>query len=438
MAEDRRKILESEVVRDKNGIRRFHGAFTGGFSAGYFNTVGTEEGWTPSEFISSKNKKGEVKQYKPQDFMDEDDDPLLSGKLKTKKEYDTFNNREQPVIVEEKNNVFSGTIPKEFLVPSSNAIGKQLLKTMGWREGQGVGPRLTAEEKGYGDIEEAKNQTFAPENTQTAQIKMKNDLYGIGYVPNIRSAIRSERSQHLKMGDVLKGDFSTAESFGLGALEEDDDYNIYGNEGLANYDVEITEKPKEKLKTKTTNSRLTFNNEGYVIEGFIKSTKKNHRPHRYIPEKAPSNFYGKHKFSGPLILPKITYREDTKEEEKKSLIPFCPVNLPNFNIKFTSEKDIKNNGKVDEIEIHEIIRIESEWRPDNILCKRFNIPNPFRGVLDARSDINIEDILNVNVGDIDPNINLLELIENTNPIANDPLMSTDFRPSLDLLKEIFS
>lgn len=31
-------------VLDQQGRRRFHGAFTGGFSAGYFNTVGSKEG----------------------------------------------------------------------------------------------------------------------------------------------------------------------------------------------------------------------------------------------------------------------------------------------------------------------------------------------------------------------------------------------------------
>lgn len=30
-----------QEVTDEKGRRRFHGAFTGGFSAGYFNTVGT-------------------------------------------------------------------------------------------------------------------------------------------------------------------------------------------------------------------------------------------------------------------------------------------------------------------------------------------------------------------------------------------------------------
>jgi G patch domain-containing protein 1 len=31
-------------VRDEEGRRRFHGAFTGGFSAGFYNTVGSKEG----------------------------------------------------------------------------------------------------------------------------------------------------------------------------------------------------------------------------------------------------------------------------------------------------------------------------------------------------------------------------------------------------------
>lgn len=33
-----------QEVRDEQGRRRFHGAFTGGFSAGYYNSVGSKEG----------------------------------------------------------------------------------------------------------------------------------------------------------------------------------------------------------------------------------------------------------------------------------------------------------------------------------------------------------------------------------------------------------
>lgn len=53
-------------------LDRFHGAFTGGFSAGYFNSVGTKEGWTPSTFVSSKGQRAETKRARPQDFMDDE------------------------------------------------------------------------------------------------------------------------------------------------------------------------------------------------------------------------------------------------------------------------------------------------------------------------------------------------------------------------------
>lgn len=43
-----------QEVYDSEGRRRFHGAFTGGFSAGYYNTVGSEEGWKPSQFVSQR------------------------------------------------------------------------------------------------------------------------------------------------------------------------------------------------------------------------------------------------------------------------------------------------------------------------------------------------------------------------------------------------
>lgn len=36
--------IEDMTVKDENGRRRFHGAFTGGFSAGFWNTVGSKDG----------------------------------------------------------------------------------------------------------------------------------------------------------------------------------------------------------------------------------------------------------------------------------------------------------------------------------------------------------------------------------------------------------
>ena len=64
--------IEDQEVRDENGRRRFHGAFTGGFSAGYYNTVDTKEGWRPAEFKSSRSDR-QKKEQKPEDFMDQED-----------------------------------------------------------------------------------------------------------------------------------------------------------------------------------------------------------------------------------------------------------------------------------------------------------------------------------------------------------------------------
>ena len=45
--------LHEQSVKDAQGRLRFHGAFTGGFSAGYFNTVGSKEGKLPDSESNS-------------------------------------------------------------------------------------------------------------------------------------------------------------------------------------------------------------------------------------------------------------------------------------------------------------------------------------------------------------------------------------------------
>ena len=67
------KRPDEQIVTDEKGRQRFHGAFTGGFSAGYFNSVGTKEGWAPSTFKSTRNERADKKSFhRPEDFMDEE------------------------------------------------------------------------------------------------------------------------------------------------------------------------------------------------------------------------------------------------------------------------------------------------------------------------------------------------------------------------------
>lgn len=70
----------NQEVTDSEGRRRFHGAFSGGFSAGYFNTVGSKEGWTPQTFTSSRTTRADKKAQAAYDFMDEDEKAEFEAK----------------------------------------------------------------------------------------------------------------------------------------------------------------------------------------------------------------------------------------------------------------------------------------------------------------------------------------------------------------------
>ena len=78
--------------KDSKGHKRWTGAFTGGFVAGYHNTVGSKEGWKPSTFVSSKNNRGAVKEYSVLDLMDEEDlqETELNKNLLQKRGFNTF------------------------------------------------------------------------------------------------------------------------------------------------------------------------------------------------------------------------------------------------------------------------------------------------------------------------------------------------------------
>lgn len=93
--------MEEQIATDAQGRRRFHGAFTGGFSAGFFNTVGSLEGWTPKEFKSSRAEKFKsTTAQKPQDFMDDEDlgeDGIAPQVIRATDDYNTSRKRKKQV-----------------------------------------------------------------------------------------------------------------------------------------------------------------------------------------------------------------------------------------------------------------------------------------------------------------------------------------------------
>ncbi len=77
----------------------------------------------------------------------------MGGRLSALPEYDTFgdifgtstmNNRASSSSSSSFSNgdFLGGSVPAELIASSSRSVGKALLRQMGWREGQGVGPRI--------------------------------------------------------------------------------------------------------------------------------------------------------------------------------------------------------------------------------------------------------------------------------------------------------
>ncbi|TFY83172.1 hypothetical protein EWM64_g843 [Hericium alpestre] len=241
--------LWKQDVRDEKGRRRLHGAFTGGFSAGYFNTVGSAEGWAPKSFVSSRSERAKQKAARPEDYMDEED--LVE--LRESQVMDKFGKQEglggteaelrkRGAVEEEEEEDSLAKSLREALIPAGeDTPGMKLLRKMGWRPGQGVGPRVTwrqrkvqdllAAGKSLNDIdidaleddEEAKKHMYPPRDTVATRHGRKEDKHGLGYVGQL--------GLQESLGQKRKGPSgpSLSAGFGLGALNEaeEDDIDVY-------------------------------------------------------------------------------------------------------------------------------------------------------------------------------------------------------------------
>ncbi|KAL2006130.1 hypothetical protein VTN00DRAFT_9784 [Thermoascus crustaceus] len=171
-------IWKQEVTDDR-GRKRLHGAFTGGFSAGYFNTVGSKEGWTPATFVSSRQNRAKDSnqrfQQRPEDFMDEEDlrEAEESRRLQTTDEFAGFGSTESDLHRR------GGLM--DIFKTTGETMGVKLLKRMGWREGQGIGPKVRRKAYLGDDVTSQETHLFAPENSPIVAFVRKTDRKGLGY-----------------------------------------------------------------------------------------------------------------------------------------------------------------------------------------------------------------------------------------------------------------
>ncbi|KAI4105614.1 MAG: hypothetical protein L6R37_002692 [Teloschistes peruensis] len=263
-----------QEVTDEKGRKRLHGAFTGGFSAGYFNTVGSKEGWAPSTFVSSRKDKQRdgssvaptKAQQRPEDFMDKEDlaDAEEQRKVQTANSFAGFGTSAEH---ESKNN-------KDFMGifrPTGETMGVKLLKKMGWREGQGIGPKVRRKAmlEELDDPGASETHLFAPEDSRIISIVKKADVKGLGFegeghldVNKIPAGARDDDGDEMDASMSRSANNSMLKAkkkpqvrggFGIGILndtgsDDEDPYNM-GPKISYNRVMGCDKKVKKKLET---------------------------------------------------------------------------------------------------------------------------------------------------------------------------------------------
>ncbi|XP_013612503.1 PREDICTED: G patch domain-containing protein TGH-like isoform X1 [Brassica oleracea var. oleracea] len=340
-----------QEVTDEEGRRRFHGAFTGGYSAGYYNTVGSKEGWAPQSFTSSRKNRAGARRQNISDFLDEDEKAELEGQsLSASSQFDTFgftaaeHSRKQAEKEQhERPSAIPGPVHDELIAPVSESIGVKLLLKMGWRRGHSIKDvragsdarrearkaflAFSADEstKGSSDslvLESEVKTSLDPqinedikfsETTPVYVLNPKQDLHGLGYdpfkhAPEFREKKRSRLSAGKEAG--YKKPLSMKESlfgpntgkigpgFGIGALEELDveDEDVY-----AGYDFNQTYviEDEQPVRPHNDNTLRLTSKEHNVLPGFGAASNSDYSVERFDPPKIPKDFVARHKFLGP-------------------------------------------------------------------------------------------------------------------------------------------
>uniref|UniRef100_A0A7S1PIE2 G patch domain-containing protein n=1 Tax=Percolomonas cosmopolitus TaxID=63605 RepID=A0A7S1PIE2_9EUKA len=257
------QIATTKDPKTQKEVRRFHGAFTGGFSAGYYNTVGSKEGWKPKNFvISRRDRKDDAIQQDITDYMDEEDRRDILGDRRLVRTEGFENavttvgrgtsttsgsnqiNKTQSEMSRGHVNLFGDLMEEGAAArttePSRSSVtgildasvptGERLLRRMGWRGQEAIGnlnatqtrrrvgpaalPPMSASQNEAIQMED--EHTFIRiKDTPMPEIPFKNDWHGIGYISNSLSLIDLQgaaqdddpysRSNVIKMSDALSG-----------------------------------------------------------------------------------------------------------------------------------------------------------------------------------------------------------------------------------------
>ncbi|XP_021761241.1 G patch domain-containing protein TGH-like [Chenopodium quinoa] len=345
-----------QEVRDEEGRRRFHGAFTGGYSAGFYNTVGSKEGWAPQSFTSSRKNRAEAKKQSILDFLDDDEKDEMGGQvLGTSSQFDTFgftaaelSRKQAEKEQKQRPSIILFPVPDELVIPATESIGVKLLLKMGWRHGRSIKDSsvnslhearrearkafmaLSSADKSSdtagsephkngadGLMEElATDDDQSTRSTPVYVRQPKQDLYGLGYdpykhAPEFREMKRSRLSGNNEIGyrktsssrqePLIAKSGKLASGFGIGALEEYDveDEDIYSS-GHDNVETYLPNDDDELLRLEIADGQKAAEvNQGSGLR-FRVASNTDYQLERFDPPIIPKDFVPQHKFPAPL------------------------------------------------------------------------------------------------------------------------------------------
>ncbi|XP_029422501.1 G patch domain-containing protein 1 isoform X2 [Nannospalax galili] len=233
----------------------------------------------------------------------------------------------------------------DLITPAKLSVGFELLRKMGWKEGQGVGPRVKRRPrrqkpdpgvKIYGcalpprgsegsededDDYLPDNVTFAPKDVTPVDFTPKDNVHGLAYKGlDPHQALFGTPGEHLNfLGGGSEGASNllgnvglskgrklgiSGQAFGVGALEEEDD-DIYATETLSKYDTVLKdEEPGDGLYGWTAPRQYRNQKEperdlryiGKILDGFSLASKPLSSKKLYPPPQLPRDYRPVHYF----------------------------------------------------------------------------------------------------------------------------------------------
>ena len=163
-----------------------------------------------------------------EDFMDEEDLAELAEQqqVSTKAQFEGLGG-----TAEEMKTRGAADLLDNLIKPKEDTIGIKLLRKMGWREGQGVGPRV--QRKAMDDEDEIEGDgdgkmfTLAPLNTALVTLERKTNTNGLGYTAQPGLERKVEKPVKKTTSTSATKTMGMRGSMGIGVLNEDDDEDPY-------------------------------------------------------------------------------------------------------------------------------------------------------------------------------------------------------------------